>query len=356
MDASLNNIFSSIYNSDISQNNIISNNFLNNIFQEIVTSMPIQPRPQRATHQQRMEVIRRRRARDLHVEEPGEEEPAEEDSAEEDSAEEDSAEEDSAEEDQYNNPIFTNFENTVLVPMMTDNIMNILNTSSLNSSTSGGGINTLASILNQTLYQKPKYIKVLSEEGKEKLKTSKYSPDLDCNNSCPIMQLEFEPEEEVIILPCNHAFNPEGITHWLEKEKAECPICRYQLDSIEKKVESNRNQEDVQNTRQRLQTVLNNSYTIPSFIPVNSSVPPTEDSHSSDSAPPAPHTTPTQSPLNNQMQNMINVMMEQQEEDELHQAMVESRRLYEEEQEQIQNQNQISSISKSDGDESDASS
>ena len=121
MDTSLNNIFNSIYNSDpidISQNNIISNNFLNNIFQEIVTSVPIQPRPQRATHQQRMEVIRRRRARDLHEEE-SEEEPEEEP--------EEESEEEPEEEPEEQNPIFTNFENTVLVPMMTDNIMNILN-------------------------------------------------------------------------------------------------------------------------------------------------------------------------------------------------------------------------------------
>ena len=117
---------------------------------------------------------------------------------------------------------------------MTDNIMNILNSSSIGTTT-GGGINTLASILNQTLYQKPKYIKVLSEEGKKKLKTSKYSQSLNCNSSCPIIQLEFEPEEEIIILPCNHAFNPEGIKHWLEEEKAECPVCRHQLDFVEKK-------------------------------------------------------------------------------------------------------------------------
>ena len=35
------------------------------------------------------------------------------------------------------------------------------------------------------------------------------------------------------ILPCKHGFTPESIDEWLEKQRAECPMCRLQLDSKE---------------------------------------------------------------------------------------------------------------------------
>jgi hypothetical protein len=39
-------------------------------------------------------------------------------------------------------------------------------------------------------------------------------------------------------LPCKHLFNNEAILKWLKEEKAECPICRFKLSSVEKKFES----------------------------------------------------------------------------------------------------------------------
>ena len=46
------------------------------------------------------------------------------------------------------------------------------------------------------------------------------------------MQTEFEEEQYIIRLPCNHNFTPFAINKWLD-EKPECPVCRYQLDSVE---------------------------------------------------------------------------------------------------------------------------
>ena len=37
----------------------------------------------------------------------------------------------------------------------------------------------------------------------------------------------------VIKLSCNHTFFPIAIKKWLKEEKAECPVCRYKLDSKE---------------------------------------------------------------------------------------------------------------------------
>ena len=41
--------------------------------------------------------------------------------------------------------------------------------------------------------------------------------------------IDFEDDQDVILLPCNHCFIPEAIEKWLQEEKAECPICRFKL-------------------------------------------------------------------------------------------------------------------------------
>lgn len=80
-----------------------------------------------------------------------------------------------------------------------------------------------------------KYKNIISDEGKKKLKTVKYEKDL-CNPSCPIYYVDFEIGQEVTILPCNHGFCSEAINQWLSNEKAECPVCRMEFDSVEVKV------------------------------------------------------------------------------------------------------------------------
>ena len=91
------------------------------------------------------------------------------------------------------------------------------------------------------------YKYVLSEEGETQLKTIKFTKELrDINNICPITSLEFEDNQNIISLPCNHYFEPDAINKWLREEKAECPVCRFKLHSKEVKIdEKNYIREDV---------------------------------------------------------------------------------------------------------------
>jgi hypothetical protein len=94
-------------------------------------------------------------------------------------------------------------------------------------------LTSINNILNQSFEEKQKYKTVLSDKGNEQLKIIKYSSDSCENKMCPIMHINFEEDEEVIELPCKHIFNSDGIKKWLKEEKAECPVCRYKLDSEE---------------------------------------------------------------------------------------------------------------------------
>lgn len=93
-------------------------------------------------------------------------------------------------------------------------------------------------ILSQSLYDESVYKKKISEKGKTQLTHIRFDKDNkdNINTSCPIMQTDFEQEQYLIQLPCNHMFIPEAINRWLD-EKPECPVCRFQLDSIEVKRE-----------------------------------------------------------------------------------------------------------------------
>ena len=97
------------------------------------------------------------------------------------------------------------------------------------------------SIVNSLEFSDKKYKKVISDNGKKELKKLQFKKNDDNynykNDICPIIQTEFDDNEIITQLPCKHCFNTEAITHWLEKEKAECPICRFELDYDEIKIE-----------------------------------------------------------------------------------------------------------------------
>ena len=90
------------------------------------------------------------------------------------------------------------------------------------------------------------YKNVLSEKGEEVLRTIEFQEVADTapNKECPIFQTEFQESQLVTQLPCKHCFEPEAIKHWLSTEKAECPICRYELPSKEIREESEDDDED----------------------------------------------------------------------------------------------------------------
>ena len=151
-------------------------------------------------------------------------------------------------------------ENMHIMPVAASNMIQLLNQRSYSNH------QVLNNLLERTLYENSEYKFVISNEGKEELKEIVFSKDLSCNDSCPISQSAFEEGELITILSCNHAFDTTNILYWLENEKAECPICRYELPCIEKKIEKKREEVDANDTnnittsRNTLNNQLNDIY------------------------------------------------------------------------------------------------
>ncbi len=101
--------------------------------------------------------------------------------------------------------------------------------------------------------EKPLYKTVLTKEGEEKLKKIKFKDSEKKNLSCPILFIDFDEEEEIVELECNHCFNEDAIKKWLKEEKAECPVCRYQLkDTKDEKIETIKySRDDIRNNMRR---------------------------------------------------------------------------------------------------------
>jgi len=105
----------------------------------------------------------------------------------------------------------------------------------------GGGAgeagDSIASILARSLYDRRPVKQVITEEAQREIIDKKFAADmvkeLKINDACGIWQEPFEEGEDIKILPCNHAFKADAIIKWLREEKAECPICRFSLQSKE---------------------------------------------------------------------------------------------------------------------------
>lgn len=44
--------------------------------------------------------------------------------------------------------------------------------------------------------------------------------------ACSICQSEYEPDEVIMILPCEHHFHKDCAMEWLGKHSKKCPICK----------------------------------------------------------------------------------------------------------------------------------
>ena len=99
--------------------------------------------------------------------------------------------------------------------------------------------NNFRTLLRETLGEDKNPIKhVLSVDGEQKIETVEFDPEIYPDiNCCPITIKAFNKGDMISKLPCNHLFNTDAILKWLKEEKAECPICRFKLESIEKKLE-----------------------------------------------------------------------------------------------------------------------
>jgi hypothetical protein len=148
------------------------------------------------------------------------------------------------------------------IPNTLYNMLRILPSNPLNSNS------IIDNVLNESLNDKPKYKKVISNEDIEKyLIISKYDVNDEelLNTSCPIFHINFEDKDDIIKLPCKHCFNPEAINKWLREEKNECPVCRYEFKYQE--IVNNENiiniEDEESNINNNLANSLIRSYSLP---------------------------------------------------------------------------------------------
>tara|TARA_Y100000741_G_scaffold357685_1_gene335834 strand:- start:461 stop:1168 length:708 start_codon:yes stop_codon:yes gene_type:complete len=86
------------------------------------------------------------------------------------------------------------------------------------------------------------YKKTISEKGMNSINKEIYNNDIHttCGMKCLISQEEFiNNKSEIGILPCEHYFDYEQLEVWL-REKPECPLCRYEMDSEDIKIDHGR--------------------------------------------------------------------------------------------------------------------
>jgi E3 ubiquitin-protein ligase RNF115/126 len=95
-------------------------------------------------------------------------------------------------------------------------------------------------------------------EKLEKIKVDTSNLNILCKNagenSCSICQDDYEIDNNLIKLPCNHYFHDDCIMPWL-KERNSCPTCRFELKTDDKDYEDRKNEK----RNQVRQTTQNNS-------------------------------------------------------------------------------------------------
>ena len=114
-----------------------------------------------------------------------------------------------------------------------DSFINYMISGSLNPTTQ----QNMRSILEQSFQEKNKYKKVISEKGLNDIKKIIFDESME-QKTCPIFMTKFKIGEEVSQLPCKHIFNTMAIEKWLKEEQHVCPVCRYELDFNEEKIEN----------------------------------------------------------------------------------------------------------------------
>jgi len=114
----------------------------------------------------------------------------------------------------------------------------------------------LETFINSTFENKAKFKKVISNSELEKLKPQKFNKinESTTNIQCPILCYNFEEDEEIIKLPCNHNYNCEAIIKWLSQESNTCPVCRHEFDYKEINIDNKRQTLEQTQTQTQTQT------------------------------------------------------------------------------------------------------
>jgi hypothetical protein len=135
--------------------------------------------------------------------------------------------------------------------------------------------NIINNVIQQSLLESNPIKHILSEEGEKELEIVKYkSIDYSMKN-CPITLLEFNDDDMVTKLPCNHIFDSSGIMWWLKTEQASCPICRTKLTSKEISTSNhanNANTNDISDNNNHHTNITTNPLTLFSNITIDLSL------------------------------------------------------------------------------------
>ena len=109
----------------------------------------------------------------------------------------------------------------------------------------------LETFINSTFENKAKFKKVISTSELEKLKPQKFNKinETTSNIQCPILYYNFEENEEIIKLPCNHNYNCYAILKWLSEESNTCPVCRHEFDYKEIIIDNKRQEHEDASTQ-----------------------------------------------------------------------------------------------------------
>ena len=90
-------------------------------------------------------------------------------------------------------------------------------------------------VLEESFHEKNPIKHVINENGKKLIKFENFQANKHEIKCCPIFLTDFNENDEIAILPCNHIFCKNAILRWLEEEDNHCPTCRYPLEYKEKK-------------------------------------------------------------------------------------------------------------------------
>ena len=125
--------------------------------------------------------------------------------------------------------------------------MDFMNTLSQNNTNTDNSF--MENFINSTFENNTeKFKKVIANHELEKLIPQKFikEGETETNCQCPILCYNFEENEEIIKLPCNHNFNCEAIKKWLTMGSNTCPVCRYEFDYKEINIDNKRQETQAQ--------------------------------------------------------------------------------------------------------------
>ena len=132
-----------------------------------------------------------------------------------------------------------------------DSIRDILRTLFMNYQEDDENNTFVETFINSTFESKAKFKKVISDNELEKLKPQKFNKinETTTNIECPILYYNFEENEEIIKLPCNHNYNCYAILKWLSEESNTCPVCRHEFDYKEIIIDNKRQEHEDASTQ-----------------------------------------------------------------------------------------------------------